>query len=65
MALISALWIPQIDRGPASAMVARPQRLRHRRDTMTNGLSTLHATNPGGCASRRRSLAAGFIAGGI
>lgn len=65
MVLISALCIPEIDGGPTSAMVARPQRLRSRRDTMTDRLCPFHAANPGGCASRRRIRAAGFIARGI
>jgi hypothetical protein len=51
MALISALCIPEIDGGPTTAVVPRPQRLRRRGDTMTDRLST-HAANPGGCASR-------------
>ena len=64
MVLISALCIPEIDGGPASAVVPGPQRLRSRRDTMTDRLSTLHAADPGGCASGR-GIPAGFIARGI
>ena len=65
MVLISALWIPEIYRGPASAVIPGPQRLRSRRDTMTDRLCTFHAANPGGCASGRSICAAGFIARGI
>jgi hypothetical protein len=65
MVLISALRIPEIDGGPTSAMIPGPERLRSRRDTMTDGLSAFHAANPGGCACRRSICATGFIARGI
>lgn len=64
MVLISALRILEINGGPASAVIPRPQRLRGCRDTMTDRLCTFHATNPGGCPCGRSIRAASVIASG-
>ena len=61
----SAVWVLEIDGGPTSAMVARANRLRRRRNTMTDRLCTFHAANPGGRASGGSISATGLIMRGI